>query len=452
MEQQQNLVLIYLKVAQMFDNLPQKSKDVFDRMSTDFQNNLSESNPFLRGSFLNSLIKATSLSIFDWYQALKQQITNLFPGTAQGDGADVWGQIQGITRIVATSSDGGITIGGLSGSVIPQNALFNGTNGIAYKVQNSVSISNTTNPVTAISKVGVNITVDLQDIHNLSNNIQVSISGADVTEYNGNFDIIITANNSFTYVISSDQPLPNIASMVVIYTTSSIEVVSETFGKDTNLELGDTLNIQTPIAGVNSIAGVQFLGLTGGADDESDDSFRTRYLNAFKNPRTSLNIADIKARCFDVPGVTRVWVEEITPGIGQVTTYFVRDDDADILPSAGEIQNVKNSILLSKPAFISDDDIIVAAPTEVTVNFTFSSITIDTPSMRQAIENNLEIFFIEGVNVGVDVPEIGYQKAISNSIDLETGDILVDFTLTSPTGVITIADGELAILGDITFV
>lgn len=436
----------------MFNNFPQNSREVFDRMQADFQSALPESNPFLKGSYLNSLIKSSALSIFDWYKALSQQINFLFPATATGESLDTWAQLQGVEQQVATQATGTISIGGLSGSSVPQNTLFNGTNGITYRTLNSVQISTKVNPVTAISKVGTTITVDLQDEHFLNNDLQVVISNADQAEYNGTFDINVTASNSFEYVISSDEPLPtNPTSMTATYTLAALSVESQTFGDVTNLEANSTLAIQSQIAGVNNSAGVTFLGLTGGADDESLESYRNRVLNAWKNPRTPLNVADIEFRCFQVPGVTRVWVKEVFPDIGQVSTYFVRDGDANIIPSAGEIQNVKDSILQSKSAFIDDADIIVKAPDPVVVDFNFSAISPDTPTMRQSIANNLEVFFRDNSNLGVDIQEISYQKAISDSIDLETGDVLQSFTLTTPTGVITVGVEQLAILGDITY-
>lgn len=435
----------------MFENFPQNSREVFDRMQADFQSALPESNPFLKGSYLNSLIKSSSLSIFDWYKALQQQLNFLFPATATGDSLDTWAQLQGVEKQVATASTGTISVGGLQGSTVPQTALFNGTNGIAYSVLNSVQITTKVNNVTGISKVGTTITVDLEDVHFLNNDLQVTISGADVPVYNGTFDINITASSSFEYVIPSDDVLPSIASMTATYTLAALPVEAQEFGDNTNLDANSVLSIQSQISGVNNTAGVTFLALTGGSDDESTESYRNRVLNAWKNPRTPLNVADIEFRCFEVPGVTRVWVKEVFPAIGQVSTYFVRDGDADIIPSAGEIQNVKNSILQSKGAFIDDADIIVKAPTPVTVDFDFSAISPDTPSMRQSIANNLDVFFSENSNLGVDIQEISYQKAISDSIDLETGDVLQSFTLTAPIGTIVVATESLAVLGDITY-
>ena len=435
----------------MFNNLPERSQEVFDRMATNFQNALTESNPFLRGSYLNSLIKAFSLSLFDWYKALELNLNQLFPNTATGEGSNIWGRIQGVTQQVRSQSSGRASIGGLAGSVVARTAVFNANNGQSYRPTASAQIQARVNSITAISKVGLVVTVDTENEHNLNNNIQVSITGADVAQYNGTFSITVTGLNTFQYTITEDGSLPATTNMNANYTLASIELESVGFGTAANIDANTALSIQTPLPGINTTAYAEVLGFTGGRNDETTERYRERYLDAYKNPRTPLNEADIRFRCFQVQGVTRVWVRPVTPDVGQVTTYFVRDDDANIIPSAGEISQVKTSILQSKPAIIDDANVIVSAPQALPQNFTFSAITPNTPSMQQAISNNLSVFFRNNSNVGQDIQAISYQRVIAGTVDLETGDVLESFTLTTPSGDITVNDNQLATLGVISF-
>lgn len=140
---------------------------------------------------------------------------------------------------------------------------------------------------------------------------------------------------------------------------------------------------------------------------------------------------------------------------GQVIIYFTRDNEENIIPTASEVAAVKDALVNYntgiKPANVTDLDVIVRAPTPITVDFTFTLLEPNTPAMQEAVTQNLRAFFRESTNVSEDVLEVAYQAAIFRTIDPETGIAVRNFTLSSPTGNITIQTGELAILGSITF-
>ncbi len=71
--------------------------------------------------------------------------------------------------------------------------------------------------------------------------------------------------------------------------------------------------------------------------------------------------------------------------------------------------------------------------------------------MKSAVEASLDLFFREETVVGEDVTEDAYRSVIFNTIDTETGDRMESFTLSAPTTDITIAAGEIATLGTVTF-
>ena len=71
--------------------------------------------------------------------------------------------------------------------------------------------------------------------------------------------------------------------------------------------------------------------------------------------------------------------------------------------------------------------------------------------MRSAIIANLEQFFRESTTVGVNIDQDAYRAAIFNSVDPDTGLSIKSFSLSSPTSDITILQGEIGTLGNITF-
>lgn len=139
----------------------------------------------------------------------------------------------------------------------------------------------------------------------------------------------------------------------------------------------------------------------------------------------------------------------VTPG--QVITYFMRDLDPDPIPSPSEVAEVKSAIDAIVPANTSLDDNFVLAPVAAPVAFNFTELVPNTSTMRTAIENNLIQFFEERTDVGADIDEDAYRAAIKNTVDPDTGDIVLTFEVSAPVGDVEIDTGQIGTLGGISY-
>lgn len=137
--------------------------------------------------------------------------------------------------------------------------------------------------------------------------------------------------------------------------------------------------------------------------------------------------------------------------LGFVQIYFTRDNDPDPIPTTPEIQDVKDAVLLITPANTPDSFVDVMAPSPLSQDFTFTDLTPDSSTMREAVIANLQQFFNESVSVGVDIDEDAYRSAIFNTIDTSTGFSVESFELSAPSGDISVGVGELPVLGVVTF-
>jgi uncharacterized phage protein gp47/JayE len=427
---------------------PKNRKEVADRASTDVQSELPQSQPFLRRSYLRALIVGYAGRIYEFYLQLKELLKQMFLDTATGDYLLRWGNYVDIDPNAATQASGGIVAIGTVGTVIPTDYTIS-VDGLEYLTQAAVTLDTQSVSVT-LTRSGTTVTATAASDHNLASNQEITISGATQTDYNGTYTITTTSATTFTYQISTTPVTPATGTILASYDGAPVEVQSVDYGADTNQDSGTAMTWQTPISGLNNTAYVQYDGLTGGADEESDDDYRERVLFRYQNPHALFNSAEIETQAKKVTGVTRVWVEEITPVVGAVTIYFTRDNDDNIIPSSGEVDTVKDKILEITPANTDEDDVHVTSPTPVTVDFTFSALSPNNTSMQDAITANLEMLFREANDVGVNFPEDEYRCAIRQSID-EEGEPVASFTLSAPSGDITIADGEIAVLGTITF-
>jgi len=433
--------------------VPENRKEVSDRIKTDVQNNLPQSNPFLKNSWIAALIQGFAGRIYDiYYQIKKLLFPNLFINTATlTETIERWADIYGIVRNSATQAEGNITATGIASTVIPDNTEFQSTDGIVLKTQGSVTITAQSISISSLTRVGTTVTATSASNHPLATGVSVTISGAVETDYNGTFEIVVNGLNTFTYEITATPTSPATGTILAGFTIADLSVKTDDFGQSANLLNGDTVTVTTPIVGMTSEAVVQYGEVGGGTDIETDASLQDRVLFKIQNPTSHFNSASITLKAKEVSGVTNVWIFEATPSAGKVEIYFARYNDVDPIPSGAEVTEVKNKILEIKPAHTPDSYVIVQAPTAVTVDFTFTALSPNTTSMQNSINTSLQQFFREEVNVGENITQDKYRSAIQNTIDNETGEKVTSFTLSTPTTDISITGGQLGILGTVTF-
>jgi uncharacterized phage protein gp47/JayE len=432
---------------------PANRQEVVDRILTDIQNELPELNPFLRASIIRALGVSNAGRLYDLYTQQNQAQNERFVDTATDvDFIRRHGLFKGIDVNPASVAKGFITATGTPGSIIDAGTLYQTESQVEYEVINqNYVINQTILVVKSLTRSGTTVTAIFNSAHNFASNINVLIAGADQGEYNGTFPITVTSEDSFTYEITGTPVTPATGSITATADTANVEVESVGTGSDKNLGSGAKLSLKTPIAGVDDDAYVQFTKISGGTDEETIDEYRARVLEIYANPISNFNAADITKIAKSIPGVTRVWVFDATPDPGDCEIYFVRDNDDDIIPDPSEISTVKDEILKIKTAPMRDEDVHVYAPTKVQVDFIFNDLDPDSQTMRDAIEDNLRLLFKDVPNVSEDLIEDAYRSAIYQTLNPETGEFVKTFALSAPVGDITVNDGELAVLGNITW-
>jgi uncharacterized phage protein gp47/JayE len=518
-------------------NLPTSRQEVANRMMADVKAQLPSSNPFLRNSYLGSLIWGFALRIFDIYQKLALVIREAFLVTAQFEQSILnAGDEYGLQRLPATAARGLITVTGVAGTVIsgatiptPSTTLQSLT-GIQYQVTQNATISTQTVNVASMSRVGTLVTVNFANNHNLASGVIIdSISGATPSNFNGtNIQIVVTSPKQFQFTQAGTAGAAS-GSIVAQWTTASVSVKALIQGKNTNAAAGASLTLTNPIVNVDSVAYVQFDGISGGSNQESLTSYKNRILFRIQKPFSFFNNNDLITIVTAVPGVTRCWVfnpdttsaninisgitrngqiatatsvnhglvdgdfitvegaiqneynvieksiividadtfayvvagTPLSPAtgtitasysyvmLGQVRIYFVRDNDANIIPSAQDVATVKDAVLVYKPAFMSSNDIIVEAPIANAVNFSFSALSPNTTAMQSAITSSLYDYFRTSNNVGQADKLADLNGVISQVID-STGASPI-YTLSAPSANHINGLGKIGTLGTITF-
>lgn len=224
--------------------------------------------------------------------------------------------------------------------------------------------------------------------------------------------------------------------------SATVAVTAAEAGAGGNADAGTTLELTSPIAGVDSQATVASGGITGGADRESDADLRARLGRRIRSRPRGGAADDYVTWALEVAGVTRAWVAPLALGPGTVTVRFMMDDTYDDgIPQSGDVDTVQAHIDEQAPVTAL---VTVAAPSPVALDPEIA-ISPDTTDVREAVEASLEDLLLRDGAPGVTLLESHIREAIS----LADGED--DHDLISPADDVAHAAGEIPVLGTITW-
>lgn len=222
--------------------------------------------------------------------------------------------------------------------------------------------------------------------------------------------------------------------------TAAVEVEAEEPGEAGTTSSGSTLTLAAPLSGVQSAA-TAAAGLSGGVDEEADESLRARLLARIRQPPHGGASFDYVAWALQVPGVTRAWCSPEHLGEGTVGVFFVCDGQSPIAPTPEQVGEVQSWIDARRPVTA---DVTVFGPTLVPLDLTLS-VSPDTAAVRAAVEAELADLLVREAAPGATILLSHLREAISVAAGEQ------NHTLTSPAADVTHLAGEMATLGTLTW-
>lgn len=225
-----------------------------------------------------------------------------------------------------------------------------------------------------------------------------------------------------------------------------------------NADAGTSLTLDVAIDGVISVS-TAVVKISGGADIESEDAFRSRMLLAYQNTPQGGNDTDYRTWALAVPGVTRCWIKRRLMGAGTVGVYIMCDgNDSGGFPvgtdgvsqfevwgavkATGDQGRVADHLYPLQPIIAI---VYVCAPVASLVNFVISGMTAADSATLQAVNAAIdEVLFTEGEPGG---------RILLSSLLLAIGDVdgTRGFILDSPTTNIQLETGALPVRGTVTY-
>ena len=208
-----------------------------------------------------------------------------------------------------------------------------------------------------------------------------------------------------------------------------------------NRAAGEPFTLVSPVPGVqtSALAGE----MAGGADEESDDSLRGRLIARIQLPPQGGAAHDYIAWALEVPGVTRAWVVTLwdADNLPTVVLRFVRDNDASLIPDAGEVATMQDYIDERRPVTAP---FVAAAPIPDTLNFTIS-VTPNTSTVKDAVTAELKDLLLREAQPSGTLLLSHIRAAISAAAG-ET-----NYTMSSPSADVVSASGHMPVFGTITW-
>lgn len=233
-------------------------------------------------------------------------------------------------------------------------------------------------------------------------------------------------------------------------------------GIDGNADAGTTLILDVSLPGIDA-SGVMLEPATGGADIETQESFRARMLLAYQNPPQGGSDTDYEQWALAVPGVTRCWPKRRLMGAGTVGVYIMCDgndetnhgfpvgtdgisqlDDWGAQKATGDQGRVADYIYPRAPVTAL---VYVCSPVPKTVDFEISGITHVGSSITAAIAAAIDNVFFEGGT------PVGGGRIFLSDLNRAIGGIegTAGFILVSPSTNIDLGVGELPVRGEVKY-
>jgi uncharacterized phage protein gp47/JayE len=398
--------------------------EITDRVQEDLRSRLQLVAPILRRALVYVLARVIAGAVHLLYGFLEFLSRQIFPDLSEEEYLLRQVSLYGLSRNAAAFAAGNVVIHGTNLTVIPIDTVLLGAEGAEFTADDEVTIATLTAWASGTAYAAGALRSNGGKIYLCT----VAGTSAGSGGPTGTGTAIVDNTATWRYIADG-------TAAVLAAVTASLA------GADSNRDLGVALSFESPIAGANATATVSTGGLSGGADQETIAALRVRLIERLRSPPHGGNAADYVAWAKEVAGVTRAWCYPLEGGAGTVTVRFVRDDDASLIPDAGEVTAVANHIATVRPVTAV---VTVAAPTADVLNFTIAP-TPSTTATKAAITAELTDLLLR-------VSEPGGTILLSQILTVVgTAEGVTDFEVTVPAADVTHATGHMATMGTITW-
>lgn len=179
--------------------------ELFNEFKAKFKQARPDVDPSIKGSWPFAFGRGVAAIGYSLVILAKELLKQFNPLTATGNFLELWASYDGISRLGASLSVGNIQVYGLNGVIIPSDTFWAGRlNGLLYSNVSAASIQTQDIdqiPITilTLTQVANLVTATCSFPHSLLAGSSVTVSGADQSDYNGNFEVTPSFSDPFVF-------------------------------------------------------------------------------------------------------------------------------------------------------------------------------------------------------------------------------------------------------------
>ncbi len=282
--------------------------------------------------------------------------------------------------------------------------------------------------------------LERQAVLRLSVGRKPAIASTGYASFTGNVSAIVGAD-TVLQTVDGRQYITTESAAVGSDGKGTIAIKAIVSGASSNLDADTTLNLVSPVFGVNSTFTVTENGLIGGLDQESIESLRARVIRSYRIIPHGGAKSDYETWAMETPNVhvTRAWCVPLWLGLGTVAVFFLIDGRDDPIPTEEEIAKVYAYIESVRPV---TSDFYVLAPTVKPITYKLW-VDPDTPAVRDSVERNLKDLHYREAELGSTL----LLTHISEAISISKGEN--DHQIDDPISNVTCEKNEILIFGGV---
>lgn len=234
----------------------------------------------------------------------------------------------------------------------------------------------------------------------------------------------------------------------------TISLTAKEVGVDYNENFGITLTFVSPISGISSTVSVSGDGIVDGADEETDDQYRTRILNRKRQLPHGGAEDDYKQWALEYSGsVTRAWTIPQYQGAGTIGLAFVQDNEDNIFPDDATMTSVKNYIIEHTDDSTGHDvgipvtaepGFFIIPVSAYTMNFTVQ-LSPNTATVQASIIEKLEELILQRGGAGQTITVSQIYEALTQAVGEEKSKLVY------PASDVAAPTNRVHVLGTVTF-
>jgi hypothetical protein len=383
----------------------------YDDIKRDLKNEFLKQFPnvkvFDNNTFISIFLNIIAFGIYNLHKSILFLLKQTFANTANLEHL----KLQATNRLEylqATKSSGKVCINGDIGTTINSGEIFNLKNSnLQFKLLDNVTINEISylnNDIDSIYSYEKICTIKFKNYTCFIIGMSISIENASINKFNGiwtinkiidRYTIEITINDSRLLQEDLSTSYIKIKANIGIGNIESVGV-----GKINNISPFSIL--ESSNSNIDFI-GINYNGLTGGRDNETDEEYRVRYLQFLREPQAFFNENWIKFKILDnFPKVTRV---DILTNEDEVNIYVINTNAIDLIVDSNTINSIKTYLFDTyKPINLPTNKFNVLNPTQQEITFNLLNIK---PSANNSFK---DVIKKELYNYVITLPIGGYMR------------------------------------------